>query len=92
MKRSEVYSWRVAPELKSALEHEARRDGSSVGALLEKIARQWLNARRRPDDEEEQKQLHESASNWIGSIDGDPDWSVSVRETVKRRLQARRER
>lgn len=91
MNRSEVYSWRVAPDLKSALEREAKREGRSVGALLETIAQEWLDVRRRTEgDAEEQKRLHEAVYKVIGKIDGDPDWSTTVRETVRRRLRNRR--
>ena len=49
MKKSEGYSWRVTPEVKAALEQEARREGQSVGGLLEQIALAWLTARRQTD-------------------------------------------
>jgi len=91
MKKSEVYSWRVAIELKAALEHEARREGRSVGGLLEQIAIEWLAARRgATDGEDEQGRLHKVAARTFGAIEGgDPDRSTTVRTAVRRRLTSR---
>ena len=93
MNRSEVYSWRLAPDLKSELEREAKREGRSLGALLEKIAQEWLHAQRRLEyDAEEQKRLHEAVYKNIGGIEGESDWSITVRETVRRSIRKRRAR
>lgn len=94
MKRSDVYSWRVATEVKAALEQEARREGQSVGGLLERIVLGWLRARRAgPDGDDEQARLHAAAAKTFGAIAGrDPDRSAAVRAAVRRRLAARRDR
>ena len=94
MKRSEVYSWRLAPELKAALEQEARRERASVGGLLERIALGWLSGRRSGTDaDEEQARLHAGAAKTFGRIaGGDPHRSTAVRAAVRRRLAARRGR
>jgi hypothetical protein len=94
MKRSEVYSWRVATELKAALEHEARRERASVGGLLERIALEWLSTRRAgTDGDEAQARLHAAAAKTFGSLaGGDPHRSTAVRAAVRRRLAARRGR
>ena len=94
MKRSEVYSWRLAPELKAALEQEARRERASVGGLLERIAVGWLSGRRSgTDGDEEQARLHTAAAKTFGKIaGGDPHRSTTVRAAVRRRLAARRGR
>ena len=47
MAKSEVYSWRVAPAMKSALEGVARSEGRSVGALLDEIVSGWIDDQRR---------------------------------------------
>jgi hypothetical protein len=71
MRRSEVYSWRVATEVKAALEEEARRDGEIVGTLLERIALEWLGARRRETDADDaQARLHALAAETFGTIAG----------------------
>jgi hypothetical protein len=41
MKR-EVYSWRMAPDLKPVLAEAARQEHVTVSQLLERIARAWL--------------------------------------------------
>src|SRR5262249_5444891 len=94
MKRSEVYSWRVAPEVKAALEYEARREGHSVGRLLERIATEWLVTRRRAtNSDEEQVRLHTAAAKTFGKVaGGDPGRSSSIRTAIRRRLAARRGR
>ena len=80
MKRPEVYSWRLATELKAALEQEARRERATVGGLLERIALEWLSARR-----------HVDAAKTVGTIaGGDPGRSTGVRAAVRHRLGARR--
>jgi hypothetical protein len=94
MKRSTVYSWRVAPQVKAALEQEARREGQSVGGLLEQIATEWLTARRRETgSDEEQARVHALAAKTFGAIaGGDPHRSATVRIDVRRRLASRRGR
>lgn len=92
MKRSEVYSWRVATELKAALEQEARRERESVGGLLERIAMEWLSARRRATDgDDEQARLHATSAQAFGTIaGGDPRRSTAVRTAIRRRLAGHR--
>jgi hypothetical protein len=94
MKKSEVYSWRVATEVKAALEHEARREGRSVGGLLEQIAIEWLTVKRRATgSDDEQTYLHEVAAKTFGTVaGGNPDRSTTVRTAVRRRLTERRGR
>jgi hypothetical protein len=36
--KTEVYSWRFSAHRKAELEEEARREGTSVSALLDRIA------------------------------------------------------
>jgi hypothetical protein len=40
--KTEVYSWRVSPDIKTGLEREARRRKMSVSAVLDLAAREWL--------------------------------------------------
>jgi hypothetical protein len=92
MAKSEVYSWRVSPETKRALEIEARREGESLGNLLERITREWVETRResRMGDAQEQTRLHAAASKCFGAIAGsDPARSRKVRSEVRRRLRER---
>jgi hypothetical protein len=83
--KSEVYSWRLTPDLKDALECAARRERVSLSRLLERIAREWLQARAPAavDDEAEQARLRAAAAPYIGSISsGDPALSEKVRERM----------
>jgi hypothetical protein len=85
MSKTEVYSWRLDADLKRRLEEAARAEKTSVGGLLERMARHWLG-RGRPDEDDEalQRRLHAEAEKWIGSISsGDPDGSEQVKERVR---------
>jgi len=79
---------------KSAVEHEARREGRSVGGLLERITTEWLTARRRlTGSDAAQARLHRVAAKAFGTLaGGDPDRSTTGRAAVRRRLTARRGR
>ena len=70
--KTEIYTWRVSPEVKSALEREARRDKVTVAALLDQVTRQWLQERRAKFAREDhgQSKLHAEAAKWIGKIAG----------------------
>jgi hypothetical protein len=84
--KTEVYSWRVSAEKKIELEGEARREGTSLATLLDKITGEWLNSRRygHPDDEAEQAAIRKRASAAIGSISGeDPTRSERASELVR---------
>jgi hypothetical protein len=90
-----VYSWRLSPDTKSALEHEARREGESLAALLDRIAAEWLAARRRRsgNDDAEQARLHAAAVRSIGAFGGgDPARAERARATLRQRLSGRRAR
>lgn len=83
--KTEVYSWRLSPDLKRALERAARRERVSVSRLLERITRDWLQARApaAEHDEAEQARLRAAAAPYIGSISsGDPELSEKVRERM----------
>jgi hypothetical protein len=95
-KKSEVYSWRVSPALKAGLEEAARQRGASVAQLLDEIVEDHLTRRQGGlrSDEEEQRQLHERAGRFAGSIAGKaPGRSTKARLLVRARLrQAHRAR
>jgi hypothetical protein len=83
--KSEVYSWRLAPDLKWALEEAARREHVSVSRLLERIARDWLKMQAWvAEDEAEQARLRAAAAPYIGSLrSGDPDLAERASERVR---------
>ena len=94
MSKSEVYSWRLDPDLKQRLEDAARDERTSVGRLLDRIARDWLGKHRpEENDEEVQRRLRAEAEKWIGSIDSaDPYGSERVKERVRAKLIAKHRR
>lgn len=44
--KDQVYSWRISAQKKAELESEARREGTSLARLLEKITAEWLQEQR----------------------------------------------
>ena len=93
--KSEVYSWRLAPDLKGDLEEAARRERVSLARLLERIAREWLKTRptAAEDDEAEQARLRAVAMQFAGTIrGGDPDRGAEAGKRVRELLARRYER
>ena len=93
MGKSEVYSWRVAADLKVALEDAAREERTSVGELLGRIARQWLRERAAGASESEavQRRIQASAERFVGSLaGGDPRRAERARREIRDRLAKRR--
>jgi hypothetical protein len=84
--KTEVYSWRLSADRKAELEAEARRDGTSVSALLDRVTADWLAERRNgnTNEEAEQAAIRERAKSAIGSIQGgDPTRSARAGELVR---------
>ena len=71
--KTEVYSWRLTSDRKASLEEEARRDGVSLSALLERVTADWLVHRRNghASDDDEQAAIRKRAMAAIGSVRGD---------------------
>jgi hypothetical protein len=95
MTKSEVYSWRLDPDLKRRLEEAAHEEKTSIGALLDRIVRDWLGGRR-PDEDEEalQQRLHATAAEVFGTISLGlgPYTRQRIREKVTTNLSERRRR
>jgi hypothetical protein len=89
--KTEVYSWRVSTDLKSGLEREARRRKTSIGAVLDLAARDWLSrSGAEAGSEAEQLRLHKAAAHCIGIIaSGNPVRSENARKVVRQRLRQR---
>ena len=94
MPRTEVYSWRLSPALKAALEEVARARGMTLSALLEQATREWLGQHTADlDSEAEQDRLRAYAMRFVGSIRGGaPDRAAEARTRVRARLGRRRGR
>ena len=92
MSKSEVYSWRVSPELKSALEEAARSEQTTVSKLLDRVVVAWLEqAELNGDQNSIQRRLHQAAARTLGKIHGgDPRRAERARDLVKKRLTKRR--
>lgn len=90
MSKSEVYSWRLTPALKAELEAAARDESSSVGAVLERIAREWLKRRHKLDAaEQESRRAALMACAGIYKGDGTPATNARVREVMGEYLEAK---
>jgi len=87
--KTEVYSWRVSPDIKTGLEREARRRKISVSAALDLAAREWLQRTSLAnEDDEGQYRLKKAASRWLGTLaSGDAQRSEKVSQTVRQRLR-----
>ncbi len=91
MSKSEVYSWRLSTDLKMRLEAAARDEKTSIGAVLERVVREWLakRASSEEDDAEQQRRLRERAMKVIGTISVDLGGSATnerVREVMGEQL------
>lgn len=83
--KTEVYSWRLSADRKAELEEEARRERTSLSALLDRVTGEWLAERRNghADDAAEQAAIRKRAMSAIGSIrGGDPTLSARTSELV----------
>ena len=94
MKKTEVYSWRITSAIKVAIENAARREQTTVSALLERITKEWIESRRgQPGDDAEQQRLHAAVEKTLGAISGqDPTRAGYARANVRKRLMVRRGR
>lgn len=90
--KSEVYSWRLSTETKSALEESARQNQSSMAELLERIVLEWLVRQQNLQaDEAEQLHLHAAAAKTFGTIQGDdPNRASNAKALLRKKLAKRR--
>ena len=93
--KTEVYSWRLSTRKKSELEEGARRNGTSLAALLHEITDDWLDDHRNGnlDDEAEQAAIRKRVAAAIGSIKGtDPTRSSRASELVREIIRRKHEK
>ena len=88
---TEVYSWRVSRDLKQTLEREARRRQTSLSAVLNLAAQDWLKkSGQNTADDEEQRRLQDAASKCLGAFSsGDPSRAERTRQIIRKRLRQR---
>lgn len=87
--KTEVYSWRLSALRKAELEEEARREGTSLSALLDRVTADWLAQRRNghSDDDAEQAALRRRVMATVGTIrSGDPTLATRARDVVRDRI------
>ncbi len=87
--KTAVYSWRVSAEKKADLSSEARREGTSLAEVLERLTTDWLRERRnlRKGDEAEQAALRRRVMATVGTIrSGDPTLATRARDIVRERI------
>jgi len=89
--KTEVYSWRVSSELKSALEREARIRKVSISAIVDSAVRNWLQkSAADPAEAAEQRRLHRAAASCFGMLaGGNPRRAETARESIRQRLGRR---
>ena len=89
-----MYRWRVSRELKSDLERQARIRKTSLSAVLNLAAREWLTQSAAViGEDEEQRRLHEAAMKCMAAIaSGNPRRAETAREAIRERLNRRRAR
>lgn len=94
MAKTEVYSWRLDPTTKSALESAAHARGETVARILDTIVGAWLERQARMLDDQEdsrQRKLHQAAEAAFGVIrGGDPSRAENASDRVRARLEQRR--
>lgn len=84
--KSVVYRWRLSCKRKAELEAEARCEGLSLAALLDRITGDWLAARRarRPYSKAKQAAIRKRVMATVGTIrSGDPTLSQRTSELVR---------
>ncbi len=90
MNKSEVYTWRLSPVTKAALEEEARKQNRSIADLLEEIVTANLGQSGQESDAERQRSLHARAAEYAGRFSGhDSRRAERARERVRARLKKR---
>jgi len=93
MPKTEVYSWRVSPALKLALEEAAREQDVSVAELLDRVTQEWLAERtaHSGSGSAEQERLRAAALRFAGRVrGGDPDRAARASERLRAKLTRRR--
>jgi hypothetical protein len=88
--KTEVYSWRLSAHRKAELEEEARREGTTVSALLDRVTAEYLACRRNghsPDDDAEQAAIRQRVMKTVGTIRSrDPTLAGRAREVIREQI------
>ncbi len=93
MAKSEVYAWRMSPELKMALEDAARRQSVRVSVLLDRVVQAWLDEHAGTLRSGEEERIRVRALRCAGILSGgDGKRSSQVSRRVRERLAAKKAR
>ena len=90
--KTEVYSWRLSPQLKNELEEAARAERKSISELLEGITQDWLMKSKegKGTEDERQRQIRDAAMKFVGSLQGgNPDRAENARSEIRARIARR---
>jgi len=83
--KTEVYTWRLSPVTRAALEEAARKQSRSIADLLEEIVSANLG---QESDAERQRALHTRSAEFAGCLAGDDARRAEqARERVPARLK-----
>lgn len=87
--KTEVYSWRIDPDLKRALEDAARARGETMAGLLDGLAKEWLSQADGADDRADlQRSVRERAAPYLGAVrGGDPLRAQEASKRLKQKLR-----
>jgi len=86
--RTQVVSWRLTKDLKSALEEDARKRGLTVSAVLDSAVHKWLETSQAEERRQSQR-AQSQAAPFVGAINDDTWSSTKVRQTVRDRIKRR---
>jgi hypothetical protein len=95
MAKTEVYSWRLSPSRKAALEEAARRRETSLAQILDEVTARWLEEAGQLDagEDERQRRLHAAAQEHVGTLRGGrSDRAESARRDLRVALSRRHRR
>ncbi len=71
MSKTEVYSWRLSPDLKAELEAAARRKKVGISVVLERAVRDWLRKETPRNDAADQARRRAALMACAGTVSGD---------------------
>lgn len=96
MGKTEVYSWRVDPQLKAELERAAKSQRTTIAALIERVMTEWLRDHQTLSraEKENQDRINSELDKYIGTVvsDGVSATNEVVRRVIGAQLQARHAR
>ena len=92
MRKTEIYNWRLDADLKKRLAAAARAEHTTIAALVDQAARQYLERRQGAEDDDiRQQRLHGLARSLTGvHASSDHYSSAKLRERVVGRAARRR--